>query len=503
MRGVRRRARRHLAALVGLAAVAAAAVAAVALPGGAQAIRPVPCAGERMEHVTVAPVLNRAFNNHSVQVGANCDSWQDFIYLNWPARTGSVGRPSSAPATALGRPGAQRPTVWQSYPEASRVFADPARALTVPDTALPRLDEFQQTGGGWLTSVSGKPVYYEVRLNPDMVQWIAENHLDTRAGQVACARAAGGFNLPHGGPAPGAAGMPDTGPDTNCAGAVRTYGLNVGSILVKAAWMELPADGSLDSRYLTERARLVDPATGSEHVATVGLVGFHIARKQPGAEKLIWATFEQIDNVPDDPGGTRPRLPANAPAEAAERSSYAFFDPACRPAASANRCVANAATGVACVKGAAPAGCHAVSLPVQVTRLTPIGGEADEATADAWGAIARAQAPGAIDSVLRYYRLVDVQWPADDVAPLAPGATAPLGVADLIPAKSTRIVANSTIETFVQSRQTCMDCHAQAAIATPDTVAAALRTPAAVRARLRAPQLASDFTFVFAVETRR
>jgi hypothetical protein len=58
---------------------------------------------------------------------------------------------------------------------------------------------------------------------------------------------------------------------------------------------------------------LTDP-NGNTTQATVGLVGLHIIHKYPGAAQFVWATFEQIDNSPDDNNGgtaTWPALPPN------------------------------------------------------------------------------------------------------------------------------------------------------------------------------------------------
>lgn len=466
-----------------------------------------------LPHVAVAPVLPRTFNNHAVQEGADCLSWQMFIALNWPAAAGAPGRAAAVPASQLGRPGDTRLSVWQSWAEASAVFADPAQALRKPSTKL-ELHVIQQTGGGWLTSQAGNPTYYDVRLNPDMVQWIAENRLVTYAGQAACVRGKGGFNQPHGGAAPGASGNIDVGPDRDCQGSVRTYGQNVGAISIKAAWTELPADGSLDYRYKTARATISDPVTGKAHDATVGLVGFHIARKLPGAEQLLWATFEQVDNAPDEGSMSRPALPAGAPARLAERPGFTFFDAACVPARDEYGCAHNLRPAVPCTRLAprAPEGCRPLSAPTQVTRRTPVAREIDSSTADAWAAIRRALPAGAPDSVFAYYRLIDVQWPAMDIPPIAARTRVPLLTANMIPEDGTRIVANTTMETYVQGEQSCMDCHREAAIASP-SADGATRTlsAAAIRARVRGgaavvaerPGYASDFSFVFAIETTR
>ena len=475
---------------------------ALVLASGATAQRVAPCSGGPIVHVTVAPVMPASFNPDSVQAGADCLSWQMFIYLNWRASPARAGAPSSALAATFGRPGDTAPTVWQSYPTADAVF-DPAGAVAGSRSGgVLALHDIHQTGDTWLTAQSGLPTYYEVRVNPDVAEFITQNGLTTAAGQAACARGKGGFNLPH-----GSSSLAGVARDTDCAGAPHTYGLDVGAIEIKAAWVVLPADGSLDHRYKIAKARVTDPATGKASLQTVGLAGLHIVRKLPGASQMLWATFEQIDTVPDQLAPARAVLPVNAPAEAAPRG-FTYYNPACVPATDAYGCVPNTPPGAACRPGSTtvPAGCHATSAPMQITRLTPITPEVNDATADAWAAMRRQLPAGGRDSVFNYYRLIDVQWPAQEVPPVAPRARIPLLAADMIPTPDTRYVANTTMETFVQQSRTCLDCHANAAVANPALVTARALSARTIRGLLRGGQgapFASDYAFVFSVRTRR
>lgn len=496
--------------LAGALAVVALAGASLFAATQSKAQRVAPCTGGPTLDNVVAPVLPRAFDPESVQAGADCVAWQEFIYLNWQADPARPGTPAAAPASAFGTPGVTTPTVWQTFSTAPAVFDPATRAArsTAPGTLL--LRETRQTGGGWLTTQSGSPTYYEVRINQDEADYITENGLTTFAGQAACVQGTGGLNLPHG----GSAGRPAADKDTDCQGNVRRYGQDVGAIEIKAAWIVLPADGSLDARYEIARATVTDPSSSSTRQATVGLVGLHIVHKLPGATQLMWETFEQIDNAPDAGSAGHPVLPANAPAPL---PGYTYYDAACVPATDAHGCVANARPAARCLRLQAtpPPGCPPRSAPVQVTRLTPITAEVDDATARVWGAIQHARAPGSPLSVFNYYRLVDVQWPAQDVAPVPPRARLPLPAQDMIPTDSTRYVANATMETFVQQTRSCLDCHQNAAIARPPAqpVPAPARalTAAGIRQALRGttapgaptPAYASDYSFVFAAETRR
>ena len=165
--------------------------------------------------------------------------------------------------------------MWRTYPVASAVFDPPARASRGSSQGLLQLRSTLQSAGGWLTSQSGSPTYYDVRLSQDEADYIRENDLTTFAGQAACVRGKGGFILLH--------GSSVAGRDTDCGGNPRTYGQEIGAIEIKAAWIVLPADGSLDYRYETSRALVTDPSSGKASEVTVGLVGLHIRRNLPGA----------------------------------------------------------------------------------------------------------------------------------------------------------------------------------------------------------------------------
>ncbi len=115
-----------------------------------------------------------------------------------------------------------------------------------------------------------------------------------------------------------------------------------GATEVKSAWKILCADAKTcnpvddPSRYFT-RSALIYTAAGRRVVspfqsgplprptvttparckaAQVGLVGFHIAAKTFWAPQWIWATFEQIDNVPGNTAAGEPEPP-----------NFSFFDP--------------------------------------------------------------------------------------------------------------------------------------------------------------------------------
>lgn len=290
--------------------------------------------------------------------------------------------------------------------------------------------------------------------------------------------------------------------DTDCAGNITTYGDHVGAMEVKASWTPLPADHSLDYRYKTAIAEIVDPTTKAKRQVTVGLVGLHIARKTVAFHQWIWATFEQIDNTPDEAAGggfVAPTLPANPNQKPSP--GYTFFDPKCDPKTNAFKCVHNAPP-TRCP--AAPGGtCQPFTAPMQITRVTPVSATANGVTAYFWSLLPA-------KSVFNYYRLVGVQWPTDSGNPLPAGQRLPLpqGVPSPKGAAggTAQILADATLESFQQTQAGCMDCHANyTAIASAPGLRASAggwRKVSKVAAGAQQPY-ASDYSFLFLTETKR
>jgi len=474
---------------------------------------------------TLDPVMPNSFDKS--EVGLDCFAWQSFVALNWKADPSNPGYPDpKSTAATFGMPDDQTPKVWETYLEAATVFGNglkgqwkskrPAvKMLTrISKTGDLDLSDITQAGGGhhWLTNQRGDITYYEVMMNRDEYEFITEQKFDltTAAGQLACATQPGRHisdSHPPGGPLRGGLTMPEGQfpgwNDTDCEGNVKAYGDHVGAMEIKAAWTPLPADHSLDSRYVTSVAMITDPSTGAQRQVTVGLVGLHIARKRVANHQWAWATFEHIDNSPDEgPNGavTDPVLPANP--NIVPRTGFTFFGAGCDPAKSPYGCVHNAAptwcppaVGSTCVPSP-------YNAPMQITRLNPVGSAANSVTAWFWSLMPA-------KSVFNYYRLINVQWPTNPGDPMGPKQTVPLPMGTPMPqgaaGGTNQILSNTTLESFQQSSAACMDCHVYAQIASPPTLAT---TPGGLRKLVKpvaggTPVYSSDYSFIFATETRR
>lgn len=283
-----------------------------------------------------------------------------------------------------------------------------------------------------------------------------------------------------------------------------TYGQNVGSIEIKASWIQLPEDGSLNERFKIAQAEVVDPY-GNKKASVVGLVSLHIVHKLPGALQFAWATFEQIDNSPDDNNGrpSGPVLPPNGNQK--PRSGFAFSNPACTSSGDPDdRCLPNQYPGRPCAVNATDSSdCTPYTQPIQVTRMVRVGADANNVTAYAWSLMPE-------DSVFRYCRLIDVQCPNQPTT-VRPGTTSlmmPGG--DITPAPQTRIVANTTMETYQQQQASCMSCHQVAPIAQRRQQVSLLlngvrkRTVVIPQSAATQPAVpATDYSFIFSADTGR
>lgn len=349
------------------------------------------------------------------QRAANLYGWQQFIALNWPALAGHPGLPDPARG-----PGDDGPRVWETWRDVGTVYlpdgADPGpwgQTMPLPaacadaDRVLYRnakvddlLDAMVQPTGAEatrppiLTDQAGQSAWFDIRMNR-----VAYDHV--RAQRL--------YN-----------------------GAVQQQADSVvfpdGAMLVKGAWRVL-SEGD-EGRYLSAQAcvcgQVRDGVPGDCAVRTVGLVGLHLMAKTPSAPQWLWATYEQLDNVP--PGDGTPLSFHAADCDAAQ-------------------CPPNQV--------------QPIGVPTQVTRLIPIPdrkpdcARPDQAVDDLktlnedLAAALRDVAPR-----LAHYQLVGLQWPVHAGAP----AAAPTTVFAVLP----ELLGNTTLETFIQETSSCMGCHAMA-----------------------------------------
>lgn len=442
----------------GAASVVAASTAPSSSTGGCQA-------PPALSYIVPADI---AANNS--QANVNCMAWQDFIALNWQASQSTCEADTAVPASKFGQPNNTAPVVWETYKEASEVFQDNAAppAAWCSHGASPALRhshlkpdgykilgaEFTQpnTNGSWLTDQNGNLTLYEIRLNKDEFKYINANQLYSAPIQQVFAREPG-INLPDG------------------TAKFAQYG-KTGSMEFKASWVELP-DPSKWRYFKTSRAYVAGPdRKATPRLVTVGLVGLHIIHKTAKAPQFVWATFEHVNNAPSTADIQNNELLA----------WYTYYNRSCDPQKDHYHCSANA-------QAPAKSSEHPqfprqsvdpYRAAMQVVRENPINNTTvdDIAGLNQWvWDLIRESNP---KSVFLNYQLVDVSW-SSAPASVPPGSHIPLTAGNPVPNSGAQKVANTTMETYFQNTNTCLDCHASAPIAAPG----------------KTKPLASDYSFLF------
>ncbi|HMK80120.1 MAG TPA: hypothetical protein VK438_10745 [Xanthobacteraceae bacterium] len=417
----------------------------------------------------IQPVIYSDLHFDRSNPGFDCQAWQAFIYLNWPALNllgTAPGTPN--PNAKFGGPGA---TVWETYRTVDQTFlpagADPgqwnkalpplalvpqalaARATSGELRVLSRtskvsrpiienetraaidpaiLNSITQAGGGTLYDQQSVPVYYEIALNKDQYQYIQQNGLYNANSQLTFAQKSN-IALP---------------------GGKTSYG-DIGALELKAAWKVLTPAEAKSGRFHTAQAIIVG-APPPRQTVTVGLVGLHFFQMLGASNQGIWATFAQEDNAPVQ--------------GAIGKGPYTFYNPNCKPAP----CPINQES--------------ATPVPTQVVQIF-----ADDKQADPVNKNMKAMLQAYKAGPWQYYKLVNVQWPQHPIPLGSAPQNEPLPYNtppnDTDP--NTKTLMNAVLETFQQTSGTsCLACHQSASVSTSQTKPVS-----------PAPQNASSYSFMF------
>lgn len=309
--------------------------------------------------------------------------WQQFIAMNWPFQDGHA-------LSQLSDNGYPR---WQKWKEAFDVYlpqgatpSDWADGRQIPSglcnnipagynrvlyrtskTGAPNVaDEINQAFTYPMWDQNGNIVRYEVAMNLPEFDFVRDNTLYNIEGQI-------DYNKQH------------------KQGVVFPSGSNAtqqpGAIEIKLAWKILTAD-DIASRYLVDKALIVDPNSGDCDPATVGLVGMHISQKTVNSPQWIWSTFEHVDNLDVNPLASNVKKPS-------------FFDPNC----------------ATCAHNVLPEVGLDGKKRNQVARVIPIPKTTVALNTEVQTLLKQQ------NSVLQYYNLVGTQWPVfAQCLPANPGA---------------------------------------------------------------------------------
>ena len=364
--------------------------------------------------------------------------WDAFIALNWPVpnpigQRGVPDRQNVIGGLSYGGEGGRTtlpngPTVWETFKDSNDIYRNPplpptafdtpesippqCQALATQNPAAARrtlvrtakisevLQGIEQADGNRLVDQNGQDVWYEVKLNRVYYDYVVRNGFYDSRNQLN-----EGISFPL---------------STNVTAPPAT-------VKVKAAWKVMGLLGSRQpddlTKFYTTQALVLDPTTQQCSLRLLGLVGLHIVIKTELLPQWLWATFEQVDNAPDQATG-----PVSG-------KQYNFFDTKCSP----NCPPVNTPPA----KGS--------QTPTQVMRVVPV----DSVAASKNAAFQPALKSLRVDNVWQHYMLVNGQWA---------GSRQQIGTPS-----QPQFLANTTLETYLQAPTQpngCINCHGMYAAST-------------------------------------
>jgi hypothetical protein len=226
-------------------------------------------------------------------------AWNQFLYL-----TQSVNDPNDPVTPTKPRFLSFAPWYNMLKPNGSPApGAFPGGATTLEVSLLDQ----KQAGVGQdsLIDVAGQMVLYDIRFNQPMYDAVVAAGYYTQQGYYA-------FCQP---PA-------SSPPFTDCGNPTQFWlpwgdgtANNMGSIEIKSAWRQFPAN---------------DCPSGVMYCAgtNLGLVGLHLAQKTPSHGEWVWASFEHVANAPDCAPGSSTPIAEVSPLG----TPWSFFNPDTAPA---------------------------------------------------------------------------------------------------------------------------------------------------------------------------
>ncbi|MDW1576535.1 hypothetical protein R7M92_12220 [Vibrio sp. Vb2880] len=375
-------------------------------------------------------VPKHSFSDSPTQAEFDVFSWKTFIALNQSASTSTRGEP----AKPCKLPSVSERPVWLTYKDSQQVFLadgqDPgswndgysgygdqkgkspfATSQIAKASANAAIKAHEEAVGGWLIDQMDEPTYFQMWVNETWYDYVHGNKLYDKAN----------FD------------------------DVSSISFPNWSMEIKSAWRKLPEDNAdLAKRYITQRAQVVvfdkegnpipegDTGQYKTKPALLGLVGFHQIVKVPGFKQWIWGTFEHIDNVPPALYDKDAKKVVSQPEEGmkytyfnAEASAKETNQPPCGLSNTTN--------------------CLPFTTPNPLARYTPIYASAAKLNSEF-----ELKLKG---TVLENYQLISTQWPTDPNNP-----SNPLGTPTPTP------LANTTMESYIQSSSNCINCHSTATL---------------------------------------
>jgi len=320
-----------------------------------------------------------------------------------------------------------------------------------------------------LADRDGNLVWYEILVNKVEYNYFHKNKFYSAQEQFLAARAGRKIDLTMG-----------------------ALGGSEGAVELKLAWLAVgdPTDPKW-RRYKTANAVFCTGKGDSQDCTTgmVALVGFHILHKTTSQPSWTWATFDHVDNSPDQADVNAGKVNREYQFYRTEGCVEKTVHPSCqlaRDGVTTTSCLPNISPAYALsdfVGGKIDPESKCQPYPIQVTRAFSLPKTHENPIVQTNAAAQEMIRAANPDSVFQHYQLVNVLWSDSPVNENAGKLTplAPLSETAFRPALGAFKVSNPMLETYAQDKS-CVECHSGATIASPTG----------------APQpFASDYSFIF------
>jgi hypothetical protein len=259
---------------------------------------------------TIAPGNPEPLGLANLQRGFDFYSWRTFIALNSPAD----------PKIPIEQAQADTPTLWEdmnsfkqlldvmlppdqvaaSWPT-DRLGMETERKRLMPPACQAVIDDHNEMSGrmvvkmieesfnepfktGPLIDQDGRYAIFDILMNGRMFDYLKNNHLNTKAGQIENSSLVVDFPV----------GLNST---------PKTPNSDIGAFMLKVSWKILSDKEIHDQNFHMVKALVLTPPIPNETrkclPETLGLVGFHAVHKTASRPQWIWTSFEHVKNVPD------------------------------------------------------------------------------------------------------------------------------------------------------------------------------------------------------------
>jgi hypothetical protein len=245
----------------------------------------------------------------NLQRGFDFYSWRTFIALNSPADGTSIEQAKPDTPTAWERmdsfkqlldvmlPPDQVEAKWPT----DRTGMEAERERLMPPACRAVIDAHKEMSGrmvvkmieesfnepfktGPLIDQDGRYAIFDILMNGRMFDYIKNNHLNTKAGQISNSSLVVDFPV----------GLNST---------PKTPNSDIGAFMLKVSWKILSDKEIHDQNFHMVKALVLTPANpkGPQKCLpeTLGLIGFHAVHKTASRPQWIWTSFEHVKNVPD------------------------------------------------------------------------------------------------------------------------------------------------------------------------------------------------------------